>query len=139
MRCVNRGAIQPLVPSVQFQVLPAGCLAVFHNILQHFLELFTVLCDRPALVRERQGDAAPAGEQAVDFHQRDQGRQFFVLDDGEIEGFVSIGFTQDPGPGGGVEKGGLGMGTKQFVPIGVLYGVDDLNVQWNGYDLMYFN
>jgi hypothetical protein len=50
-----------------------------------------------------------------------------VFYDGKIEGFVSIGFTQDPGPGGGVEKGGLGVGAKQLVPIGVLYGVDDLN------------
>ncbi len=90
MSCVNRVSIQSVVLSAQFQVFPAGRFAVFQNTLQYFLKFLTVLCDRSALVREWQGDAAPAGEEAVDFHKWDKGSQSVVLYDGKVEGFILI-------------------------------------------------
>jgi hypothetical protein len=52
--------------------------------------LFAVPGDGPALVREGKGDAAPAGEEALDFHKGYQGSQFAVLYEGEIKRFVLI-------------------------------------------------
>ncbi len=38
-----------------------------------------------------------------------------------------------------MEKGCLGVGEKQFVPVGIVYRVDDLNVQYIGFDFKGLN
>lgn len=81
-------------------------------------------------VSKRQRHTALAGEEAVDRHHRDESDEPAVIDDGEIEWFVPVGFAQHLGPGGGVEEGGVRLREEEIVPVGVGAGVDDINVHW---------
>ena len=54
-----------------------------------------------------------------------------VINYREVKRDVVICFAQHRGPGSSVEEGGLVVGEKQVVPVGVVNRVDDLDVQFS--------
>jgi len=129
MLLAMRGAVKQLAAALDLDVLPAGALPVLGEAVHQRLKNVWGFSDRVANVRERQRHPALTGEEAVDFHDRDQAGKLAVLYDGEVERLVVVGLSQHPRPGRGVEKRGPVGGQEQIVPVGGFYRVYDLNIQ----------
>ena len=54
-----------------------------------------------------------------------------VINYREVTRGIVICFAQHRGPGSSVEEGGLVVGEEQIVPVGVVYRVDYLEIQFN--------
>jgi hypothetical protein len=124
-----RGPVEQRAAALDLDVLPTGAVTVLSQPLHQNLENFRRVGDRVADVRERQGHAALAGKEAVDFHYRDKTRDFAILDDGEVKRLVAVGLAQHPRPSRGVEKCCPVSSEEQIVPFGVFDRVEDGDIQ----------
>jgi hypothetical protein len=96
----------------------------FHPVLQKIL----IAEERGALVDERKGHSPPARQEAADLHQGHQKYDPSFLQDGKIQGLESIGFFQDPGPGGRMKKGMVPALQQEGVPIRIFERIENLNI-----------
>ena len=101
-----RGAVKKVAAPSELDVFPPGPVPVFLKPVHQRLEGCDRIGNRVADVRERQRHPALSGEEAVDFHDRDQAREPAVINCSEVKRLVPVGLAQHPRPGRGVEKRG---------------------------------
>jgi len=75
-------------------------------------------------IGERQANPARPGNSAADLHERDQRDRLAGAIEPQIKGFVTIGSSKHPRPGGSMKRGRIGKWRKKRVPFVVFQRIN---------------